>query len=91
MIFFRKEVRCSEKQTLYDLEQKINDAVFPGLQSGPHNHAIGGVAVALAEAKSPQFIEYQTQVNRVTTKFYKSLSCVFTFACLNQIFIVLGH
>ena len=47
---------------MYDLENKINFALFPGLQGGPHNHAIGGVAVALQQAKSPHFVEYQKQV-----------------------------
>ena len=32
---------------LYDIEDKINMAVFPGLQGGPHNHAIAGIAVAM--------------------------------------------
>lgn len=36
-------------QVLYDYEDKINQAVFPGLQGGPHNHTIAGLAVALKQ------------------------------------------
>ena len=52
MIFYRKGVRKhpkTGKEIPYDLETKINQAVFPSLQGGPHNHAIGGVAVALRQ------------------------------------------
>ncbi len=45
-----------------DLPQKIDRAVFPGLQGGPHENNIAGIAVALKEASSPQFIEYGKQV-----------------------------
>lgn len=34
---------------MYDYEDKINQAVFPGLQGGPHNHTIAGLAVALKQ------------------------------------------
>jgi len=65
MIFFRrgqKGVDKAGKPIMYDFEQRINNAVFPALQGGPHNHAIGGVAIALKQAMSPEFREYQTQV-----------------------------
>jgi glycine hydroxymethyltransferase len=41
---------------------KIDKAVMPGLQGGPHMHTIAGVAVALAEAARPEFTKYATQV-----------------------------
>lgn len=43
---------------MYDIEKKINEAVFPGLQGGPHNHQIAAVAVALKQANTPAFKEY---------------------------------
>ncbi|MBN2529148.1 MAG: serine hydroxymethyltransferase [Deltaproteobacteria bacterium] len=36
----------------------INKAVFPGLQGGPHNHTTAGIAVALKEAATEEFIVY---------------------------------
>ncbi|XP_028842594.1 serine hydroxymethyltransferase, cytosolic isoform X2 [Denticeps clupeoides] len=66
LIFFRRGVRSvdqkSGKETMYNLESLINQAVFPGLQGGPHNHAIAGVAVALKQALTPEFKVYQKQV-----------------------------
>ncbi len=41
---------------------KINKAVFPGTQGGPLMHIIAAKAVALGEALTPQFKEYQQQV-----------------------------
>jgi glycine hydroxymethyltransferase len=40
----------------------INAAVFPSLQGGPHNHQIGALAVALKEAKHPEFALYAQTV-----------------------------
>ena len=70
MIFFRKGVRKSEIkagkeiQTLYDLEGPINFSVFPGHQGGPHNHTITALAVALKQAQTPEFRQYQEQVKK---------------------------
>jgi glycine hydroxymethyltransferase len=47
---------------MYDLEEKINFAVFPGLQGGPHNHTIGALATCLKQAQTADFVEYQKQV-----------------------------
>lgn len=40
------------------LAKKIDRAVFPGLQGGPHDHTTGALAVALAEAQQPAFSQY---------------------------------
>ncbi|KAG5017065.1 hypothetical protein JHK85_023201 [Glycine max] len=60
MIFYRKgvkEINKQGKEVLYDYEDKINQAVFPGLQGGPHNHTITGLAVALKQALSERSYE----------------------------------
>jgi glycine hydroxymethyltransferase len=46
----------------HDLPQKIDRAVFPGLQGGPHENTIAALAVALAEASRPSFKNYAQQV-----------------------------
>ena len=45
-----------------DLPKKINKAIFPGLQGGPHENNIAGIAVALKEAMKPEFKQYSEQV-----------------------------
>ncbi|TFK10502.1 synaptic vesicular amine transporter [Platysternon megacephalum] len=66
MIFYRKGARSVDpktgKEIPYNLESLINQAVFPGLQGGPHNHAIAGIAVTLKQAMTPEFKAYQWQV-----------------------------
>jgi len=65
MIFFRKGVRRVDKkgkEEMYDLENPINASVFPGHQGGPHNHTITALAVALHQAQSREFKEYQRTV-----------------------------
>lgn len=45
-----------------ELHKKIDRAVFPGLQGGPHLNQIAAVAVALKEAESPNFKTYVKQI-----------------------------
>lgn len=45
-----------------DLIKKINKAVFPGMQGGPHNNTIAGIAVALAEAQKSGFKAYSRRI-----------------------------
>jgi glycine hydroxymethyltransferase len=45
-----------------ELGEKIDKAVFPGLQGGPHNHITAAIAVALKEASTKDFKEYSRQV-----------------------------
>ncbi len=65
MIFYRKGQRGTTKKgdpIMYDIEDKINFSVFPGLQGGPHNHTIGALATCLKQVNTPEFVEYQKQV-----------------------------
>merc|ERR1739844_348042 len=56
MIFFKYTDKIP------DIKDRIDMAVFPGLQGGPHNHQIGGLATQLLEVTSPAFTEYQKAV-----------------------------
>ena len=51
-----------------DLPDRINRAVFPGLQGGPHDNQTLAIAAALNEASSKQFAVYAHQIvkNSVT-------------------------
>jgi len=64
LIFYRKGLKNVDKngkEVFYDFEKKINEAIFPGLNGGPHNHAIGAIAVALKDAMTDDFKEYARQ------------------------------
>jgi glycine hydroxymethyltransferase len=45
-----------------ELAQKIDKAVFPGLQGGPLDHVIAAKAVSFHEAAQPAFAEYARQI-----------------------------
>ena len=40
----------------------VDKAVFPGLQGGPHMHTLTAIAVAMAEADTPEFVTYAKQI-----------------------------
>jgi len=46
------------------MSQLLDSAVFPGIQGGPLEHVIAAKAVAFGEALTPEFKEYQTQVQK---------------------------
>ncbi len=56
-----------------EIAKKINKAVFPGLQGGPHMAQVAAKAVAFGEALTPAFKEYQAQV----LKNAKAMEAVF--------------
>lgn len=45
-----------------ELPEKIDKSVFPGLQGGPHENSIAGIAICLKEAMEPSFKEYGAQI-----------------------------
>lgn len=65
-----------------EFAEKIDKAVFPGIQGGPLMHIIAGKAVAFKEAASPEFTEYQKQIiknakalcNALTDKGFRIVS-----------------
>ena len=56
-----------------DIAKKIDKAIFPGIQGGPHMHTIAAKAVAFAEAATPRYQEYCQQV----LKNAKAMEAVF--------------
>lgn len=65
MIFYRKFQREDSSSSLVypeSMEKAINDAVFPALQGGPHNHQIAGLATQLKQVNTDEFKRYSQQV-----------------------------
>ncbi len=57
MIFIR-----SDKPEALDWPQRIDEAVFPALQGGPHNHQIAALAFQLGQVMTPEFRDYMADV-----------------------------
>lgn len=57
LIFFRKDLENAK-----DLEKRVNEAVFPACQGGPHNNTIAAIATALKQVAQPEFKAYAKQV-----------------------------
>ncbi|KAG5483245.1 hypothetical protein CUR178_04824 [Leishmania enriettii] len=59
MIFYRKKDRQGKPT---DYENRINQAVFPGCQGGPHEHQIAAIATQMREVCSEEWKVYAKQV-----------------------------
>lgn len=56
-----------------EIAQKIDKAVFPGLQGGPHMHVVAAKAVAFGEALRPEFKRYGKQILKNAKALEKEL------------------
>ena len=45
-----------------EFSERIDKAIFPGLQGGPHEHVIAAKAIAFGEALKPEFKDYASQI-----------------------------
>ncbi|KAF9608469.1 hypothetical protein IFM89_009835, partial [Coptis chinensis] len=73
IVFYRKGLKPRKRGTLsshgdeydrYDFEERINFAVFPSLQGGPHNNHIAALAIALKQVAAPEYHAYMQQVKK---------------------------
>ncbi|XP_040381140.1 serine hydroxymethyltransferase 7-like [Oryza brachyantha] len=48
----------------YDFEDRINFAVFPSMQGGPHNNHIAALAITLKQVSTPEYKAYIIQVKK---------------------------
>ncbi|MDD2823442.1 MAG: serine hydroxymethyltransferase [Candidatus Daviesbacteria bacterium] len=56
-----------------EIKSKIERAIIPGLQGGPHNHQTAAIAVSLEEALQPSFKKYAAQVAKNAAVLAKEL------------------
>ena len=65
MMTTRKTLRGPNGALIFsrkDISTEIRRSVFPGMQGGPLNNHIAGIAVALHEAMQPEFKQYAEQI-----------------------------
>lgn len=93
MIFYRKGKKGVDKKgndVMYDLEKKINNAVFPALQGGPHQHQIGALAVALKQVMTSVGKRYSVSQNRILlridSKLFDKLGQITVSDCSSKFF-----
>jgi len=60
LIYYKKTVSILGKT--FDMDTKINSAVFPLVQGGPHNHTIAAIAHTMKMASTQDFKDYAKQV-----------------------------
>lgn len=72
--FLDKTARFGEKNGVIDLGKRVDKAVFPGLQGGPHMSHIAGITIALGEAARPEFKTYAKQVIKNCQAFGKEFT-----------------
>ncbi len=56
-----------------ELAKKIDSAIIPGLQGGPHNATTAAIAIAADEAAQPGFKKYAQQIRKNAQALAKSL------------------
>ena len=59
-----------------EIKAKIERAIIPGIQGGPHNHQTAAIAVSLEEALKPSFKKYAVQVAKNAKVLAESLGTV---------------
>ncbi len=59
-----------------EIKSKLERALIPGVQGGPHNHQTAAIAVALEEALKPSFKTYGKQVAKNAEVLAKELGTV---------------
>lgn len=59
-----------------EIKSKIERAIIPGIQGGPHNHQTAAIAVCLEEALKPSFKKYAVQIAKNAEVLAKELGTI---------------